>query len=269
MGFPPRDADAPFEDLLALPQTPREPGRKRRNYRIQIEGLATERSSLRIIDTDVPVRIINISAAGAQVLIPVEVLSTVDGSANTLSDLTLQFVLQGETQVITLPGRVANARPDPDGMRLGITFNTQVSARQGLAAKLLALLNQRSALRVTPSPKSVLRVLVCDLNGAKVGEGTLYDLSVEGVGLLVEDADTAQLMDRPSVILHLPIRPGRDPVVALAAPRHTRASTSEDGGEAKTLCGFAFDYTSPESSDLRMRLGGYIVRRQLALARER
>lgn len=263
MGAAPHPAAIPLAALLRS-QAARDGGRRRGTYRVQPQELDRLDASVLISDARVPVTLLDLSARGAGVRTDHaggRILEQM-AAAGATNQVSLELRLPDPGPPLCLSARMVQVSGDPDGLRIGLQLRP--AQREAVEAWLLPLFNQRRALRVSAPPGKPLIVRVFDDQGEPLAEVRMVDLSVEGMGLELDDAAKAALSVGSAVALRFVVAGSREPVRLGAVVRHI----GEDG-DGQTVAGVAFDPDQGDATHARSRVGAYIVRRQLQMRRSR
>ncbi len=262
MGAPHETADVPLEDLLARRQSARLGGKRRGTYRVASGGLLLLEAELRVGEVAIAVTLLDINAVGAGVLVARAEAATLTAAAQRLGDGDVSLTLWPDEAhgPVTFRARAVHAESAEDGTRLGLRFH-RTRERAAVGEALLALFNQRRALRVAPDPRRPIQVRVVRGEDEPVIEGPMLDVSVEGMAVRLTEADAARLQRGDTAVLRFQLNGARAPVRMAAVLVHIR--TQDEG----VVCGFAYDADAPDLDQNRTRIGALIVRRQLAIRR--
>lgn len=262
MGAENHPAEMPLERLLGRRQPTRAGGRRRGTYRVQSTELGQIHAALLVDGVKVGVTLLDLSARGAGVRTDKTGERALEraAAAGATNHITLELGLPGGGPTVASSAHAVQASTDPDGLRLGLRLAP--ADREALEARLLPLFNQRRALRVSPPPRQRVMVRVLDGTGERLGEGHMVNLSVEGMGLRLDDASADSLAVGDAVILRFVVSGSREPVRISARVRHIYAT--RDGAH---IAGLAFDPDHEDAAHTRTRVGAYIVRRQLQMRR--
>lgn len=262
MGAPHDTADAPLEDLLARKQSAREGGKRRGTYRVAAGQLLLLEAELQVGEAAIPVTLLDINAGGAGVLVAHAQGAALDAAAQALGPGSVKLTLWPDESKapISLEAKAANVEQKPDGVRLGLRFEAE-AARDAVDGDLLAMFNQRRALRVSPDPRRPIAVNVIRPGDAPVLEGEMVDVSVEGMAVRLPAEAAARLLPGAAVVLRFRLTGAKEAIRMAGLLRHVRP------GEGGVACGFAFDPAAPDLDQNRTRIGALIVRRQLSMRR--
>ena len=226
---------------------------RRQHYRVQPS--AAERIEIALLANGLspdPVRLLDLSAAGAGVELP----ETARGLLATDQAVTLRVTSLRLLAPIDLQGLVCRVDETAPCPRVGLRFVDWREHRALLHSDLRTLFNERGAFRATPDPLRRVRVEVQTPAGRRVGR--LRDLSVTGVGVELNDVGGAQPGDAVGVTVVLP-QPF-SPVVALAEVRHVHTGTR------RPVMGLFLVTDRREEARMQREIAPWVMARQRAIA---
>jgi len=246
-----------LSDLLSASPPGRTGFRRRGTYRVHAPELHQLQARVDVGGTQVPVDLLDLSARGAGLRADGRGLAALQqvAGAGATTHMTLVVSLPDQPEV-SVDAQAVQASPGGDGVRLGVKLS--ISDREQLESSMLPLFNQRQALRVGADPNAPLTVQISGENGEALASATLFDVSMTGMGLLVDAASLPSLSPERPVSLRFLVPGSAEPVRLGGTIRHARQL--EDAGH---LVGLALRPDDPDEAHARMRLGAYLVRRQL------
>ncbi len=171
---------------------------QRRHYRVTESDLEHVISELLAGPQRLQSRVLDISIAGAALLLPgvtdprwAELIATLSETGHC----QLRIITPSLPEPLVLVTRILHTRPTRGGLLLGVAFRPEDTSDPDLDATLLRIFNRRGAQRMAPHPRRPVLVALGEEPRESAIQGVLRDLSVTGLGLTLPMADALSLRE--------------------------------------------------------------------------
>lgn len=242
-------------------------------YRVGRSDLSTIRVVVVRLKKRIPVLLLDISATGCAVCVPVEQLAELrevaDGSGP--GGWVVGLWMPEFERPLAVPAQARYLKPMPGGVRIGFHFVASEGSTGAPDERLAKLFNERRAVRARPAAYDSIRVGVEREADGLAMTGLLRDLSLTGSGILVGSDEGALLAvgDKLRIRLHLP---ETSPPELAATLRYREglglpAAASEYGAPASHL-GVEFNPGAVRAARATNVLVGFIVEQQMRLKKD-
>lgn len=235
---------------------------RRGGYVLSRHGTGRLRAALVIGSVSAAVEVREIGGSGAEVHLSEAACRSLRRAARTLGRAELRMQLVGAGRPLRVRARPGLRVRTHDGVRLCLEYVLTPDQQVVLDRMLLALFNDRGALRVRADPDEHLAVVLRPWGAPHAWRGVLLDASLTGLGALV--SAPAPVPAGTSLEVGLRLDDGVHPtqlrgtVVRSGAPEVT-------GGATRGAWHIGVRFDESEERVGAAGVGRYVVRRQLAI----
>jgi c-di-GMP-binding flagellar brake protein YcgR len=246
------------------------PRHRRQHYRVRSPGAGALDVVLERDGQEIAIALVDASAGGAALIVPTASIPAGRSASSLITDGKAVLSLrapdaEASVRVLASP---CNVRAVDGGFRLGISVEDSLEWRTALPEWLRAVFNERRALRVRPDVPQPVRVDVQVEGIQRWISAQLFDMSIQGAGLLLTPAVADKLPpgERVRLRIFLPLGTTVELSARLAASG-TRGATEFSKDHVRLGVAFIEDEGSNAVTD--SAYGSFLIRQQLAFGRRR